>query len=126
MASSGLLQIVSLRLDKLGFKVVFGGEADHGIGDLPSFEDEDGGDGADLILASHLAIVIDVDLADLDGVAEFFREFFENGCDRLTRAAPGSPKVDHDWRGTAGYGRIKIGAIEFCDFIGHILSWLVF
>jgi len=108
-----------VKLYKLRLKIVFRGEANDAIRDRAIFEDEDGRDGADLILAGDLAVVIHVHFADLHGVAEFFREFFQDRGDRFAGAAPRCPEINDDRSGAAGYRGIKIRAIEFCDLIGH-------
>jgi len=69
-------------------------------------------------LPAILTVVVNVDLADFDCLAEFGCEFFEDRRNRFTRAAPWSPEVDDDGDGCT-YCSFKVAAIEFGDVFRH-------
>lgn len=106
------------RLRDLRFQVVFGCEAYDCVGDCAIFEDEDRWDRADFEFACDLAVVIDVDLADLHCVAEFGSEFFEDRCNRFAGATPWCPEV-YDDGNRCTYCSFEVAAIEFGDVFGH-------
>jgi hypothetical protein len=105
-------------LRDLRFQVVLGREAYDGIGDCTIFEYQDGRDGADFEFAGDFAVVVDVDLADFDCVAEFCCELFEDRSNCFTRTAPWCPEVYDDGDGCA-YCSFEVAAIEFCDVFRH-------
>src|SRR5882757_5909382 len=61
--------------------------ADELLGQLAALEKEHGRDGADAVLRGEIAVVVHVDLCDLQLAVELHREFVEDGGDGLAGAA---------------------------------------
>src|SRR5690625_328201 len=80
-----------------GLQLILRQRADLGAGHLAVTEDHQGGDPPDSVLGGGHGIFVDVELRDLDLVAECRGNLFESRRDHLAGAAPFGPEV-HDHR----------------------------
>lgn len=132
---------------------LFGLEADEAVDELAVFEEEHGGDGADLVLLGGAGVGVDVELGDDIAAVGLGGELFDDGGDGATRPAPVGPTVDEDglsWggsddgvelgvgqfdgpaagRGGSGKrsaalaaGRLEGGGFEFVDAVFGVAIW---
>src|SRR6185295_13337044 len=71
-----------VRLDQLD-EVVAGDEADALLGDLAALDDEQGGQGRDVVLEGNVFVLLDVDLPDAESALELLRHRFHGRHRRL-------------------------------------------
>lgn len=97
-------------LGELGFELVGLVEAVAAPEGFASLEDDEGGDGADVVAFGNLGVAVNVDLDDVHFVAHLVLDLFEDGTLHLAGAAPCCEKVDE--------GGLRVG-YEFVKFV-HI------
>src|SRR4029453_3012759 len=81
-----------VRLDQLD-EVVAGDEADALLGDLAALDDEQGGQGRDVVLEGNVLVLLDVDLPDPEAALELLGHRFHGREQRLAGGAPVRPEV---------------------------------
>lgn len=59
-----------------------------------ALEDDEGGDGADVVALSQLGVAVNVDLDDVGGIAYLALDFFENRGLHLARATPCGKEIN--------------------------------
>lgn len=90
------------------------------IDDFAAFEEDEVRDGANAVFGGELLLGVDVDFADLDGVAFFFGEFVEDGSEHFAGTAPFRPEVDEDGDVGGFYFGFEVIAGEFENgFVSH-------
>lgn len=93
-------------LGELGFELVGLVEAVAAPEGFASFEDDEGGDGADAVTLGEFGVAVDVDLDDVHFVAHLVLDLFEDGALHLAGAAPCGEEVDEGGLGV-GYEFVK-------------------
>jgi hypothetical protein len=92
-------------------------------GELAFVEDHQGGDAADAEFAGDVAVVVHVELGDLEFAVVSTGKLIECGCDHFAGAAPFGPEVHED--GLVGLKHVGfeagIGDV-FDEVAGHNLS----
>ncbi len=73
------------------FLVLHAGEF---LGHFAAFEDLEGRDGHDSEFGSRVAVLVDVQLADLGFAFHFLGQFLDDRSHHLARSAPGRPKIN--------------------------------
>ena len=78
---------------------VLGLHTDDAIHLFAVLEEHEHGDGAHTELGGEIGAVVDIDLADFDGVALLGSELLQDGGQHAAGTAPFSPEIDDDGRG---------------------------
>jgi hypothetical protein len=98
----------------------FAQRADFGGGELAFVEDHEGGDAANAEFAGDVAVVVDVELGDLQLAFVGGGHFIQGGGDHFARAAPFGPEIDQHGHVGLQYVSLEAGVGDgFDEGVGH-------
>ena len=90
-----------------------GQRADFGVDGIAAFKHDQGRDAADVELAGHVRVGVDVDLTDFDLARVFCGNLLEDGGNHLAGATPLSPKIHQHGQVAGEHLRVEV-------VVGHV------
>jgi hypothetical protein len=88
---------------------------------LPVFEEEQGRDGANVVLKRKALIFVNVNFSDLDCAGFFTGNLVQERGNHFAGTAPFRPKIDNDRLVALGHFTVKVGFVETdgCGVVVH-------